>query len=275
MTSPFLLTLLLLLLIPSTSHADPGLASRYPDDVGLADDPAVLRVFDYEGDDWKEGWGCSKWDYYDVTDGPGVAFNGKRCLVKQVPAGTTGASLTYDLAEPVDVLYHRVYARFTADTPSARIIGLSGVGEGLPQWKAMGSAGQPPDGTDYFCATLCTDYDDPLSSIWYPYHMDQKGKWGDNWPIEGRFPADRWFHLEIMVKMNTPNEPDGELRMWVEGKEVFTRTDLRWRATEKVAVGRVIDQVYASKPFRKAGTFWMDNRGIAREYVGPMVEDGQ
>lgn len=258
------------LLIPTVSQGEAGLASGYPGDAGIGADPSVLLAVDYESDDWKDGWDCSNWDYYGVTDS--LAFQGGRSLIKQVPAGTNGASLTYDLDTPVDVMYHRVYARFASGTPSTRVIGISGVGEGLPQWKAMGSAGQPPDGTDYFCATLCTDYDDPFASLWYPYHMDQKGKWGDNWPVEGRFPKDRWFHLEIMVKMNTPNEPDGELRMWVEGKEVFTRTDLRWRATEKVAIGRVIDQVYASKPFPKPGTFLMDNRVVATKYVGPYRE---
>jgi len=251
-----------------------GLAAKYPGDQGLGKDPAVIHFSDYEDESWKEGWTCSNWDLYSLTDEPGIVFAGRSSLQKRGPKGGNGASLTHDLKEPVDVLYHRVYARFKSGGANTRFIGISGVAAGMPQWKAMGSAGVRPTELPYFCATLTTRKDNPLAPMWYPYHIDQKGQWGDNWPIDVVFPADKWFCLEMMVAMNTPGRRDGELRLWVDGRPVYAKTDMRWRLDPSVQIGRAFDQVYASKPFPKDSYFWVDNRVIATEYVGPMLPAG-
>ena len=267
-------TLMLASVAAAAEEPELGLAAQYPGDQGLADHPAVLFFTGYEDDSWKEGWGCSNWDLYSLSDEPEPVFSGRRSLQKRGPKGGNGASLTYDLKESVDVLYHRVYARFKSGGANTRFIGISGVGAGMPQWKAMGSAGVRPTELPYFCATLTTLKDNPLAPLWYPYHIDQKGPWGDNWPIDVVFPADKWFCLEMMVAMNTPGQRNGELRLWVDGRPVYAKTDMRWRLDPSVKVGRAFDQVYASKPFPKDSYFWVDNRVVATEYVGPMLPAG-
>jgi len=247
-----------------------GLAARYACDAGLRVDPAVLSFSDYEDEDWGAGWDCSDWGCYRLTDDPSVVFSGRRSLVKTGRAGTEGGTLSFDLAHPVDVLYHRVYARFSEGAANTRVIGISGVAAGLPQWKALGSAGVRPTELPYFCATLVTEDNHPRKPMWYPYHIDQKGPWGDNWPIDVEFPAARWFCLEMMVKLNTPGKADGELRLWVDGRQVYSRTDLRWRTDPSVRIGRAFDMVYRSTPFPYTSTYWVDNRVIATEYIGPM-----
>jgi len=251
-----------------------GLAAQYPGDTGIEKDPAVVYFTGYEDESWKDRWGCSDWDSYSLTDDSGLVFAGRKSLQKFGPMGKTGASLTYDLPRPVDVLYHRVYARFSREAANTRFIGISGVAEGMPQWKAMGSAGVRPTELPYFCATLTTLNDQPRRPIWYPYHIDQKGPWGDNWPIDVEFPADKWFCLEMMVKMNTAGERDGELHLWVDGKHVYGKTDIRWRLDPTVQVGRAFDQVYRSKPFPRGSYYWVDNRVVATEYIGPMLPAG-
>jgi len=248
-----------------------GLAARYPGDAGIEKDPAVIYFSGYEDESWKEGWQASDWGCYRLSDDPEVVFAGRRCLEKFGPKGRNGASLTFDLPHPVDVLYHRVYLRFPAKPDNVRVMGISGVAEGMPQWKAMGSAGVRPTELPYFCATLTTQRDNPLAPLWYPYHIDQKGRWGDNWPIEVTFPPERWVCVEMMVKMNTPGLPDGELRLWVDGRPVYAKTDMRWRLDPTVHIGRAFDQVYRSKPFTKDNLYWADNRVIATEYIGPML----
>ncbi len=274
-----LMWLMPVLLLAATLGAEQGearlgLAAKYPGDEGIEKDEAVIFFTDYEDDSWKEGWTCSNWDLYSLTDEPATVFSGRRSLQKRGPKGGNGASLTYDLKEPVEVLYHRVYARFKSGGANTRFIGISGVGAGMPQWKAMGSAGVRPTELPYFCATLTTQDDNPLAPMWYPYHIDQKGPWGDNWPIDVVFPADTWFCLEMMVAMNTPGRRNGELRLWVDGRPVYAKTDMRWRLDPSVRVGRAFDQVYASKPFPKESYFWVDNRVVATEYVGPMLPRG-
>jgi hypothetical protein len=252
-----------------------GLAAKYPGDRGLAADPAVLSVSSYEDENWKAGWECSDWECYRLTDNPKVVFSGAHSLVKTGRAGSSGGTLSLDLAHPTDVLYHRMYAKFSEGAANTRIMGISGVGAGLPQWKALGSAGIRPTELAYFCATLVTEEEHPLQPMWYPYHIDQKGPWGDNWPLDVEFPVNRWFCLEMMVKMNAPDKADGELRLWVDGKPVYAKTDLRWRTDPSVHIGRAFDMVYRSKPFPHDSTYWVDNRVIATEYIGPMVANNQ
>ena len=251
-----------------------GLAAGYPGDSGLEKDESVIFFTGYDDESWKTGWTCSNWDCYSLTSDPEIVFSGKSSLQKHGPGGNNGASLTYDLEQPVDVLYHRVYGRFRTGSANTRFIGLSGVAAGMPQWKAMGSAGVRPTQLPYFCATLTTQDDNPLAPMWYPYHIDQKGNWGDNWPIDVRFPADRWFCLEMMVKMNTPGNRNGELRLWVDGRPVYAKTDMRWRLDPTVQIGRAFDQVYRSKPFPRDSYYWVDNRVIATRYIGPMLPEG-
>jgi hypothetical protein len=144
----------------------------------------------------------------------------------------------------------------------------------MPQWKAMGSAGVRPTELPYFCATLTTQDQNPLAPMWYPYHIDQKGPWGDNWPINVTFPVEKWVCVEMMVKMNAPGRRDGELRLWVDGRPVYARTDMRWRLNSTVQIGRAFDQVYRSQPFPKDNLYWVDNRVIATQYIGPMLPEG-
>ncbi len=252
-----------------------GLAAKYPGDRGLGSDSAVLAFSDYEDSEWKRGWDCSDWDCYHLTDDPSLAFAGAHSLEKTGPMGSEGATLSLDLKEPVEVLHHRVYARFKEGAANTRFFGISGVAAGLPQWKALGSAGVRPTELPYFCATLVTEEDHPRKPMWYPYHIDQKGPWGDNWPIDVEFPADRWFCLEMMVKMNTPGKPDGELRLWLDGRPVYAKADMRWRNDVSVRIGRAFDMVYRSTPFPNTSTYWVDNRVIATQYVGPMAGTAQ
>lgn len=77
-------------------------------------------------------------------------------------------------------------------------------------------------------------YNDSLSVEFYVYHMDM-GDWGSVY----RWDADyygavinrgEWTEIENYVRVNTPGEPDGIIRGWVNGELVFEKTDMRFRA---------------------------------------------
>jgi hypothetical protein len=284
------LSLLLLVPMVAVARADQdvayGLAARYPNDVGIGQDPDVLIVEDYEIADLDElkakGWSWSKGgEVYSLSTEPGLAFAGKRCLVKTMRTGAEGAIMPIDLKEAEDgPVYHRMYTKIPGNTPGVRVMGITGVRTGWPTWKAIGSAGLPADGTNYYCVTLTVmNHNGKLVPMWYPYHADQAGPWGSNWSVDAEFPADRWFCLEIMVKLTTPGRRpgsrdtyrDGELRMWVDGKEVYTRTDLRFRTVPEVKNTMIFDQCYSSQKFANDAVMYADNRVVARKYIGPLV----
>ena len=281
----------------SASHAaEPamlGIAAGYPDDEGIQKDAAVILYEGYELpsiDALKDrGWRWSTYNkgVYRLSADPSLAFGGRQCLVKNAIEGAEGAIMPRDITENGPV-YHRVYLKVPRDAPNVRVMGITGVKDGLPTWKAIGSAGMP-GGEAYYCVTLTfQNRNGKYRPMWYPYHADQFGPWGSNWSIDAEVPIDRWFCMEIMVKLNTPAKKprhgaagsrdgnrDGELRMWIDGKEVYTRTDLRYRDSEDLRTRMIFDQCYTSRGFSKNATFLADNRVVARKYVGPRVSEKQ
>ena len=69
--------------------------------------------------------------------------------------------------------------------------------------------------------------------IVYLYHMDQKGKWGDQLALNCAAETGRWYRLTQRVKVNTPDQRNGELEVLVDGKQVLLRTDIRFRKGEQ------------------------------------------
>lgn len=82
----------------------------------------------------------------------------------------------------------------------------------------------------------------------YLYHMNQPDKYGDQvaFPEDFRFPRGEPIRIRLQVAMNTPDERDGELRIWVkrtsdsEPQLVAEKTDLEWRATSDYGVDSLL-----------------------------------
>jgi hypothetical protein len=45
----------------------------------------------------------------------------------------------------------------------------------------------------------------------------------------GQFENDRWYLIEMFVKMNTPGHADGVIRGWVDGQLSYEKTNMVWR----------------------------------------------
>lgn len=43
------------------------------------------------------------------------------------------------------------------------------------------------------------------------------------------FQADRWYRIEVFVKLNTPGAADGELAAWIDGELKLLHTGWRFR----------------------------------------------
>lgn len=95
-----------------------------------------------------------------------------------------------------------------------------------------------------------TAYDDSLSVEFYVYHMDM-GDWGSVYSWESNedgavMRRGEWTELETYVRVNTPGERDGVIRGWVNGKLVFEKTDLGFRAEgyEQYDIREIMWHVY-------------------------------
>ncbi|WP_155855378.1 polysaccharide lyase, partial [Actinotalea ferrariae] len=75
--------------------------------------------------------------------------------------------------------------------------------------------------------------------IYAPYAAGKTfNTWGISVPISTgtngagermRIPVDRWFDVQIHVKLNTPGVNDGLLNIWIDGQQGIRLSDVRWR----------------------------------------------
>jgi len=275
----------------------PGIAARYPKDVGIARDPDVIFSEDFEIGDmlaverrgWSPRWGPGLWvdgtqekkgwKYYEVDASAGAAFAGGKCLKKRLPKGGKGARMVRDLPAGEEVLYQRAYLKVPREMPpgadhAVRIMGVTGVRDGTPTWQPYGARTPRSDGTGPFWLDLIFVNFERRGKILSRKLVLQSQKTNYLYEVsggEGKLPMDKWFCLEMKVKLNTPGEKDGELRLWVDGKEILTVTQAWFRSTRAVKIRSVQDQARGDRhhPFPRDYYFRVDNFVVARKYIGP------
>lgn len=208
--------------------AAPGLAEKYPGDIGIEHDPAVLFHEDFEKDPIGTHWDEVKTRGKSSTpavqeehDAP-IARGNRSARAQLNKAGQEDVTLVKRLRPGHDELFMRHYVRYGKD------YGYHGHGgSGFMADAGKGSfkgAGKAPDGDRFFWATLepiggrNRDWKPPGALIFYAYWWQMKpdgrgNHWG-NWfePKPAQIPAiETWLCVEWHVKVNTPERDDGEL----------------------------------------------------------------
>jgi hypothetical protein len=108
----------------------------------------------------------------------------------------------------------------------------------------------------------------------YAYHADMKGDYGDHWPWSLDGPAalerNRWYCIEQHVQMNTPGQRDGLMQVWVDGRPVLDRRDVRFRDVDELRIDTIWMNVYhggtAVSPADQH--LYVDSVVVARRPVG-------
>jgi hypothetical protein len=70
----------------------------------------------------------------------------------------------------------------------------------------------------------------------YVYHLDQSGTYGEDISTGFNMPTDQWITIKIRTKLNTGNNKNGILEVWVNGSKKISRTNLRFMndSTKKI-----------------------------------------
>lgn len=311
-----LLTLLLLALAVSAAFAEEGsapkpaklpkglgLAAKYAGDAGLAEDPSVIIIEDFEGGSlaalaearstktttgarWTSIAGAKGQDKtLAIVSDPARVHSGNYALkVLVTEASRESGNLFTRLKPGHDRLFGRFYIKFDKDYPYESHTGLSlkATTETVP-WP-MGKAGIVPRGVNRFGGMLEPEPGDWKSppGFWcfYIYWHEMKGRWGNVFQSEPPTPVvrDRWICCELMFKANsTPEARDGECAYWIDGKLRYHGTGFSWRTTNDLKLNSVHLHHYMNKngqawkhsqaPRRQ----WFDDVVIATEYIGPLV----
>jgi hypothetical protein len=78
----------------------------------------------------------------------------------------------------------------------------------------------------------------------YAYYVDMPGPWGQMFGLDeaATLVPGKWHQIAQRIQINTPGQADGEIEVWFDGKQVLSRSGIRWRVGEK---GQ-IDSLYFS-----------------------------
>jgi hypothetical protein len=276
-----------------------GIAARYPDDVGIASDPAVLFADDFES--YTSGSGLTtRWTeaYHAAniriaTESANV-FRGKS-LEFRVPQTTNEVSNTVaKVVSPArDVLFLRFYARFD---PGFNVVGSSHNGSTISARYCC--PGVRADGFNKFLVSYEAWRDgaaspNPGRLNAYIYHPDQRDIWGDHFFPTGivlpntSLPFDfgpefvsrpdvtpvlgQWYAYEFMVQANMPGRRDGRIAFWLDGQLIADFQNLRLRETPALAIDRFTLDLHVHTNSLAPARKWYDNVVAATSYIGPLA----
>jgi hypothetical protein len=277
-----------------------GIAARYPRDVGIASDPAVVFVDDFES--YGSALNLStRWN--EVFHSPNIRiatesgnfFGGRKALEFTVPRQSSEVSnnaIKY-VSPGRDVLFLRYYAKYDR---GFNVLGSSHNGSSMSARYCC--PGQRADGFNKFFVSYeagreDTSTDNPGMLNVYIYHPDQRDVWGDHFFPTGRVlpfdrtPGDfgptfiarpdvkpelgRWYCYELMVKANTPGQRDGRVAVWLDGKLVGDFPNLRLRETTTLKIDKFSIDLHVHSNSLGVAKKWYDNVVAATSYIGPMA----
>ncbi|EGG98175.1 hypothetical protein imdm_426 [gamma proteobacterium IMCC2047] len=148
--------------------------------------------------------------------------------------------------------YFRYYLRLGDDwnqvVTSGKMPGFAGT------YDRAGWGGRKPNGENgwstrgLFLKTILQGNDKVTPMGSYVYHLDQHGAYGSMWSWNKSGGAllknNRWYCIEQYVRLNTPGESDGVLRVWLDGREVFEKTDMKFRTSRRLKIEEVWLNIY-------------------------------
>ena len=207
-----------------------GIASRYPNDVGIAQDSQVILTEDFETTSVAKLE--ERWDM--VRDSQVMSFSNlqpknshgsQSLLISQVAEQGTGGDLFTRLKQGYDQVFMRVYVRFAADCEPIHHFGTCLGGNNPPTPWPKVRAGQPTRGEEAFWLGI-----EPFGDKWrwdyYVYWHEMRGSpprgqtWGNSFIQDKavKIEKERWICVETMVKLNDIGQSNGELALWIDGQ---------------------------------------------------------
>ncbi|MCP5536358.1 MAG: hypothetical protein H7A51_09015 [Akkermansiaceae bacterium] len=204
------------------------------------------------------------------------AHHGKQALrIRIEKGGHLGSSLDYTfkktLGKEPEKIYFRYYLYLGENwNYTGKMPGFGGT------YNKAGWGGRPSDGTKGWSARGSGhSVGNRFQMSSYCYHADMKGQYGDSWKWSGPLlEKGRWYCIEQYCQMNTPGKKDGILRAWVDGKQVFAKSDIRMRHNPSLKIEKIWFNIYyGGKATAPTECFiYLDDIAISNQYIGPKKE---
>jgi hypothetical protein len=274
----FALAGLVLLFSVPTLFAD-GIASRYPNDVGIENDPDVLLYDSFESytspsqltQNWDNVGGTA---HMRIATEVGNFFAGHKGLEMQTPIGGGGPQILKHLSPKQPVLFVRAYEKWASNWD---VIGAAHNGIRMSGEYAGPCSPAPRDGTGFFLFLLQNGMlnrvgeRQPGYSEIYAYWPYQHGDCGDHWLPAVHFTPIRgvWYCNELMVKLNTVGSNNGEVAFWINGQLVGRWSNLFIRGRDSLLIDTALLNIFDQKTSTVNKKYY-DEVVIATSYIGPI-----
>lgn len=291
-----------------------GLATKYPNDAGIGGDPDVIFADDFES--WKnagpeppaKGWSVrrnrtsrTKVVPDRVAMGFGEGVLEVACWTDGNGSQVGGLSLklgNYNhanerLGDGYNDLYIRYYIKFDENYRGVRNHGANLGGRDVTREDAawVGMAGIRDVSTRGYFYSGVQPYGErgatELEMGFYSYHLDKKGPWGENYPVQNRIPISvgTWHCVERHMKLNSidttaaDGRPDGVEELWVDGKLSIRDPAVRFRRVGHLNITLFCLETYYHGLPEEYGPghpvkVYFDNVVIAKRYIGPVRRQG-
>ncbi|MBA3707346.1 MAG: hypothetical protein H0W83_00835 [Planctomycetes bacterium] len=288
---------------------NPGIAAKYPDAAGLAKDPDVYAVEDFESGriqlPYTEG---DRWDaMMKVTKTSPLAgsFSGEVTWAQGDNGGANRYWFPKKAHEGAHPAYFiRAYRKFDHGFfpgDVSKKVGLKGMGICCLAAKFDGrggaKAGGACDGTnwytveDQFVGYAGKGEGSQNGYDWFahlysyePFPKESLAKVGElkiNDPPATRWSCyaqpkrmiayDVWNCYEVGLYLNTPGTHDGEARYWINGELQARVTGICFRTVAAALPEIATLNLYrTTEDFPQKMTMWIDDIVIARRYIGPL-----
>ena len=275
----------------ATAPRPGGLASQFPKDQGLERHPDVLFVDRFDGGRLAKAWLASKDSNVKIVDDdPAHAFealDGPALRITIDKGAQLGSDLRYRFrqhhgSEPDDIYFRyclRLAKTWAGAVEGGKLPGLAGTygqagwggrgWDGQKGWSLRGSFGLPTNASHPVPSHIMLGT--------YAYHGGSGSTYGEVLPWTGSGAAgvvalNRWWCIEQHVKMNTPGRSDGVLEVWIDGRPVLSRSDLRLRDLPTLHIEEAWLDIFhgGMKTAASAMHAYVDNVVIARSYIGPV-----
>lgn len=84
-----------------------------------------------------------------------------------------------------------------------------------------------------------------------------------------RLERGRWVCLELMMRLNTPGQSDGEMAFWMDGSLAHTQSGMYWRDVAELQLNKGWLQHYvASGDATQPNRVWFDDMIVSTSYIG-------
>lgn len=205
----------------------------------------------------------------DPANGMTAPHSGRHALRIRINRGRhDGTSISHYFRKEPESVHFRYYLLLGDDWQyHGKMPGFAGT------YDKVGWGGKRADGRNGWSARGSgASKGDRFQMTTYCYHVDQRTNYGDNWHWDHPgLEKGRWYCIEQFCQLNTPGEKNGIIRAWIDGKQVFEKTNIRMRDVNKLKIERIWFNFYfgGKETAPRNCHAYIDDVVIAEGPIGP------